>query len=108
MVPDEPQIYPGRSANVEEIEGLYTPTEDRGDLLTRKSVTIYSVSGGTIVTKEARDIASVDIPGAFMQADMDETVHIRLEGSMAELLVKLHPKLYRMYTVNENGKPVRC
>ena len=31
VVRDEPQIYPGRSANVEEIEGMSTPTEERGD-----------------------------------------------------------------------------
>jgi hypothetical protein len=32
-----------------------------------------------------RDIATVDILGAFMQADIDETVHVKLEGKMAEL-----------------------
>ena len=34
-VRDEPQIYPGRSADVEETEGMSTPTEERGDLLIR-------------------------------------------------------------------------
>ena len=29
-----------------------------------------------------------------MQADMDELVHMRLEGTMAELLVKLDPAMY--------------
>jgi Reverse transcriptase (RNA-dependent DNA polymerase) len=48
----------------------------------------------------------VDIPGAFMQADMDELVHMRLEGTMAELLVKLDPKLYRKYIQTINGKQV--
>ena len=32
----------------------------------------------TIDAKEGRDVATVDIPGAFMQADMDETVHVQL------------------------------
>ena len=32
---------------------------------------------------ERCDVVSVDIPGAFMQADMDETVHMRLHGTMA-------------------------
>ena len=31
----EPQIYPGRSADVEETEGMSTLTEERGDLLIR-------------------------------------------------------------------------
>ena len=35
VVRDEPQIYPGRSADVEETEGMSTPTEERGDLLIR-------------------------------------------------------------------------
>ena len=55
---------------------------------------------------EGRDVATVDIPGAFMQADMDETVHVRMEGRMAELIVKLDPKLYRPFIIHEKGKPV--
>jgi hypothetical protein len=51
-------------------------------------------------------VATVDIPGAFMHADMDETVHIKLVGKMAELLVLVDPKLYRKYVKIENGKPV--
>jgi hypothetical protein len=39
----------------------------------------------------------VDIPGTFMQADMDETVHVKLEGKMAELLVMIDPKLFRKH-----------
>ena len=31
VVRDEPQIYPGRSTDVEEAEGMYTPTEARGN-----------------------------------------------------------------------------
>ena len=52
---------------------------------------------------EERDVATVDIPGAFMQADMDEVVHMRLEGQMAELLAQLDPGLYRKYAKEENG-----
>ena len=59
-----------------------------------------------IDAKERRDVATVDIPGAFMQGDQDETVHMRLEGTLAELLTKCDPKLYRQYVVTENNKPV--
>ena len=42
-----------------------------------------------------RKVATVDIPGAFMQADMEgETVHIKLEGKMADLLTKLDLNIY--------------
>ena len=59
-----------------------------------------------IDAKERRDVATVDIPGAFMQGDQDETVHMRLEGTLAELLTKCDPKLYRQYVVTENNKLV--
>ena len=35
VVRDEPKIYPSRIADVEENEGMSTPTEEGGDLLTR-------------------------------------------------------------------------
>ena len=49
-------------------------------------------------------VATVDIPGAFMQADMEgDTVHIKLRGKMEELLTKLDPKLKCKY---EKGRTV--
>ena len=60
----------------------------------------------TIDAKENRDVGIIDIPNAFMQVDMDDTVHMKLEGNMAELLVKIDPKLYRPYVLIENGKTV--
>ena len=46
-----------------------------------------------------------DVPGAFMQVDVDEVVHVRLTGAMAELLAKVDPALYNKYIVTEHGKP---
>jgi len=37
---------------------------------------------------EERDIAIVDIPGASMQAYMNNTVHLKMEGRLSELLMK--------------------
>jgi hypothetical protein len=59
-----------------------------------------------IDSKEGRDVATADIPGAFMQADMDELIHVKLQGAMAELAVRLDPSLYRKYVTFEKGKPV--
>jgi hypothetical protein len=39
----------------------------------------------TIDAKERSDVATVDIPGAFMQTDMEDTVHTR-----SEILPKVH------------------
>ena len=60
----------------------------------------------TIDAHEERDVATVDIPGAFMQADQEGTVHMKLEGTMAELLVKIDPKMYKKYIQMSNGKPI--
>ena len=35
-----------------------------------------------------------DIPGVFMQVDIDELIHMWLEGPMAELLMSINPEKY--------------
>ena len=81
----------------------HTPKEDASS----PTVAIESLMlSCTIETREGRDVATADIPGAFMQADMDKLVHVKLEGQMDELLVRLDPKLYRKYVQLEKGKSV--
>jgi hypothetical protein len=60
----------------------------------------------TIDAMAERDVATEDIPGAFMQEDIDDVVHVRFEGEIAEILVRMDPKLYRKYVRDENGKSV--
>jgi len=61
----------------------------------------------TIDAREGRHVAVTDIPGAFLHADMEEDVHMLLEGTIAELIVKLDPSLYRKYIwENRKGKPM--
>ena len=77
------------------------------DAATSPTVAIESVVLSCIIgAKERRDGATADIPGAFMQADMDEDVYMKLEGTMAELLVRIAPKLYRKYVQIVNGKSI--
>ena len=57
----------------------------------------------TMDAYERRDVATVDIPGAFMQADMVGNVHVKLEGRLAELLAKIDPKTYNKYLYVNNG-----
>jgi hypothetical protein len=60
-----------------------------------------------IDAKEDRDVATVDIPGAFMQTDMDdEIVHIRLTGEMVETLLEIDHETYAPYVVIERGTQV--
>ena len=48
-----------------------------------------------------------DIPGEFLHADMEQDVYMLLEGTIAELTVKLEQSLYRNFVwKNEHGKPM--
>ena len=60
-----------------------------------------------IDTKEGRYVIVTDIPGAFLHVDMDGEVHMVLEGTIAELIMKLDPSLYRRYVWHsQKGKPM--
>ena len=59
-----------------------------------------------IDAQERRYVATCDIPGAFMQAEMDDVVHMRLSGPLAKLLEKVNKEKYAKYVTEENGKPV--
>jgi hypothetical protein len=78
---------------------LYTAKED----VSSPTVAIESVLFITSVidAMENRDVATVDVPGAFMQVNMDEVIHMRLEGMMAELLIKISPETYGKYATTE-------
>jgi Reverse transcriptase (RNA-dependent DNA polymerase) len=60
----------------------------------------------TIDARELRYVITADIPGAFMQADIDETVHMKLEGPLAHLLVKMKNKKYGKFVTQTHGKEI--
>jgi hypothetical protein len=55
---------------------------------------------------EGRDVATCDTPGAFMQSDMKDKVVMKLEGVMAEVIIKIDLKQYKKFIATENGKDV--
>ena len=55
---------------------------------------------------EGRSVTTADIPGAFMQANIDETVHMKIEGPLADLLIEMNPARYTEYLHIQHGKPV--
>ncbi|KAL3821708.1 hypothetical protein ACHAXA_003266 [Cyclostephanos tholiformis] len=59
----------------------------------RNANAIFSQS--TIFAHEQRDVATCDIPGAFLHADNPDYVLMRLDGILAELMVKVAPSIYR-------------
>jgi Reverse transcriptase (RNA-dependent DNA polymerase) len=96
-------IIKGRGCADGRKQRLHTTKEEASS----PTVAIESVMLSCVIdAKERRDVGIVDLPNAFMQADMDEKVYMKLEGKMAELLVKIDPKLYRKFILIENGKPV--
>jgi hypothetical protein len=76
--------------------------------VTSPTVTLESVLiTSTIKAFEKREFAVVDIPGAYLSADIDEEVIMLLRGRLAELMVKTAPNIYRKYiTVDSNNQPV--
>ena len=48
----------------------------------------------TIGALEGRNVAVVDIPGAYMISEMDEEVHVVFGGILAELMLAADPALY--------------
>jgi hypothetical protein len=61
----------------------------------------------TIDAFEKREVAIVDVPGAYLTADMDEEVCMCLRGRLAELMVKIAPEIYRKYIyLGSENKPV--
>ncbi len=60
-----------------------------------------------IFANQRRDVATCDIPGAFLQADNPDYVLMPLDGILAELMVSIAPNIYRKYImVNAKGKLV--
>jgi hypothetical protein len=55
---------------------------------------------------EKRDVATCDIPGAFIQPEMEGDVIMKLEGVMTDVIIKIDPDKYEKHTVIERGKPV--
>ena len=59
----------------------------------------------TINALEGRDVAVVDIPGAYLSAEMDDEVHMVFRGTTAYIMVMADPALYRPFVSYETGKP---
>ena len=62
---------------------------------------------GVIYAHELRDVAMLDIKNYFLHTENDKYVLIMLRGKLAELLVKLDPKLYQKYVItSKQGMPI--
>jgi len=58
-----------------------------------------------IDAKERRDVATADVEGAYLHADMEEFVLLKLVGKAVDIMCQVNPK-YENFVVIENGKKV--
>ena len=69
-----------------------------------KTVSIESVMLTSMIdAMENRDIATVDIPGAFLQTDMDELVYMVIRGKLVDALLQHNYSKYQKFVVYKNG-----
>lgn len=52
---------------------------------------------------EGRDVATADVAGAYLKADMDDFVLMKFTGESVDILCEMKPK-HRQFVVSENGK----
>ena len=59
-----------------------------------------------VIAKESRDIATIDLPGFFLQTEMerDDKILLKITGAVALLLVESNPEKWQTHLVKENGK----
>ncbi len=60
----------------------------------------------TIDAKEKQKVVTIDIPGAFLHANNKDYVVVKMNGLLAELMVKMDPKIYQKYVTIEKGRQV--
>ena len=53
---------------------------------------------------EDQNVAVLDVPGAFMQAEIDELVHVQLTGPMVNMLLQIDHEMYKDYIMIERGE----
>jgi hypothetical protein len=84
-------------------DGTWAKQDTTSPTVAMESVFITAV----IHAHKGRNVASFDIPGAFLHADVDEDIGMVLKGRLAELMVQVAPNLYRKYiTVDRKGKAI--
>ena len=66
---------------------MYSKEEAASPTVSTEAILLTSV----IDAKEGQDVATTDIPVAYLNADMDDEVIMVMEGRLAELMVQTAP-----------------
>ena len=75
--------------------------------LTAPTVSTEAVFLTTMIdAMEDQNVVVLDVPGVFMQAEIDELVHVPFTGAMVNMLLQIDHKMYKDYIVIERGEQV--
>ena len=77
-------------------------TQDDTEAPTASLQSVYMISA--IAAHEVRAVVTADITGAYLNADMKKTIHMKLEPRLAEVLAAMEPS-YQPY-INDDGSLV--
>ena len=55
---------------------------------------------------EEQSVVVLDVPGAFMQAEIDELAHMCFTGAMVNMLLQIDYEMYKDYIVTGRGEQV--
>jgi hypothetical protein len=80
---------------------LYTKEETTSPTVSNDALMISALIDG----HEHRDVATADVTGAYLHADMDDFTLLKVEGPSVDILCSVC-EAYREYVIIENGKKV--
>ena len=79
-------------------------TKEESTALTVSTEAVFLTA--TIDVMEDRSVVVLDVPGTFMQAEIDELVHVCFTGAMVNMLLQINHEMYKDYIMTEKGEQV--
>ena len=82
--------------------------------ITKEGSSLPTVSTEALVAtlvidaNEDRDVATSDVVGAYLNADMEKFVAMKIEGMTIDIMVKSDPGKYSSHAHTQNSKKVLC
>jgi len=77
------------------LQHIYTNKEDSSSPTVSIEAMMLSCA---MDAKENRYVVVSDIPAEFLHADMEDNIHMLLEGTLAKMIMKLDQSMYRKHT----------
>ena len=59
-----------------------------------------------IDAKEKQEVVMIDIPGAFLHANNEDYMIMKMNGLLGELMIKRDPKIYWKYVTTKKGTQI--